>query len=120
MKFWRLIKANLFRKKVRLLLTLGSFMVAMFLFAFLAVVRGAFTRTGGIASAGRLVTINRVSIIQPIPLSYRDKIARIKGVQAVTHYNWFGGTYQDEKNFFPQFVIDPENQRKVIPELAPR
>ncbi|PYV14826.1 MAG: hypothetical protein DMG21_16980 [Acidobacteria bacterium] len=118
MKFWRLIKANLFRKKVRLLLTLGSFMVAMFLFAFLAVVRGAFTRTGGIASAGRLVTINRVSIIQPIPLSYRDKIARIKGVQAVTHYNWFGGTYQDEKNFFPQFVIDPENQRKVIPELV--
>jgi putative ABC transport system permease protein len=118
MKFWRLIKANLFRKKVRLLLTLGSFTVALFLFAFLAVVREAFSRGGGIASASRLVTINRVSIIQPIPLSYRDKISAIKGVQAVTHYNWFGGTYQDEKNFFPQFVIDPENQRKVIPELV--
>jgi putative ABC transport system permease protein len=26
--------------------------------------------------------------------------------------------YQDEKNFFPQFVIDVENQRKVIPELV--
>ena len=36
----------------------------------------------------------------------------------VTHNNWFGGVYQDEKNFFPQFVIDPENQRQVMPELV--
>jgi putative ABC transport system permease protein len=118
MKFSRLILANLFRKKVRLLLTLGSFAVALFLFAFLAVVREAFNRGGGIASATRLVTINRVSIIQPLPLSYGDKIARIPGVQHVTHDNWFGGVYQDEKNFFPQFVIDPASQREVFPELV--
>jgi putative ABC transport system permease protein len=117
MKFLALIRANLFRKKIRLLLTLGSFAVALFLFAFLAVVREAFSRGGSLASANRLVTINRVSIIQPIPLSYRDKILRIPGVQCVTHDNWFGGIYQDEKNFFPQFVIDPENQRRVFPEL---
>ena len=118
MKFSRLILANLFRKKIRLILTIGSFAVALFLFAFLAVVKDAFGRGADVANASRLVTINRVSIIQPIPLSYRDKIARIPGVQAVTHYNWFGGVYQDEKNFFPQFVIDPENQRTVVPELV--
>jgi putative ABC transport system permease protein len=118
MKFRGLIFANLFRKKLRLLLTIGSFAVALFLFAFLAVVRGAFTRGADIAGADRLVTINRVSIIQPLPLAYRDKIQRISGVKFVTHNNWFGGVYQDEKNFFPQFVIDPENQRKVFPELA--
>lgn len=118
MRFRRLVQANLFRKKARLLLTIGSFAVALFLFAFLAVVREAFTRGGSIASANRLVTINRVSLIQPLPLSYRDKIAALQGVQAVTHYNWFGGVYQDPKNFFPQFVIDAENQRKVIPELV--
>ncbi|MGA3325536.1 MAG: FtsX-like permease family protein [Terriglobia bacterium] len=117
MKFRALIFSNLFRKKVRLLLTLGSFAVALFLFAFLAVVREAFNRGGGIASATRLITINRVSLIQPLPLSYGDKIARIPGVQRVTHDNWFGGVYQDEKNFFPQFVIDPQNQRQVYPEL---
>ena len=117
MKFRALILSNLFRKKVRLTLTLGSFAVALFLFAFLAVVRDAFNRGGSVASANRLVTINRVSIIQPLPLSYRDKIARIPGVQAVTHDNWFGGVYQDEKNFFPQFAIDPETQRQVFPEL---
>ncbi len=118
MKFRGLIFANLFRKKARLLLTIGSFAVALFLFAFLAVVRGAFDRGADIAGADRLVVINRISIIQPLPLSYRDKILRIPGVEGITHYNWFGGVYQDEKNFFPQFVIDPENQRKVIPELV--
>ncbi len=117
MKFGRLILSNLFRKKVRLLLTLGSFAIALFLFAFLAVVKDAFNRGGDVAAANRLVTINRVSIIQPIPLSYRDKILAIPGVDSVTHDNWFGGVYQEEKNFFPQFVIDPENQRKVFPEL---
>jgi putative ABC transport system permease protein len=117
MKFRHLIFANLFRKKIRLLLTIGSFAVALFLFAFLSVVKDAFGRGADVAGADRLVIINRVSIIQPLPLSYRDKILRIQGVKAITHNNWFGGVYQEEKNFFPQFVIDVENQRTVIPEL---
>jgi putative ABC transport system permease protein len=117
MKFSRLILANLFRKKIRLMLTLGSFAVALFLFAFLGVVRDAFGRGADVAGADRLVVINRTSIINPIPLSYRDKILRIPGVASITHNNWFGGVYKDEKNFFPQFVIDPENQRQVFPEL---
>ena len=117
MKFSRIIFANLFRTKVRLLLTIGSFAVALFLFVFLAVVRDAFGRGADVAGADRLVIINRTSIINLIPLSYRDKILRIPGVKYVTHNNWFGGIYQDEKNFFPQFVIDPDNQRQVFPEL---
>src|ERR1700681_3967309 len=117
MRFRKLIFPNLFRKKVRLILTIGSFAVALFLFAFLAVVKGAFGRGADIAGADRLVTINRTSIIQPLPLAYRDKIQRIPGAKAITTNNLFGGVYQEEKNFFPQFVIDVENQRKVIPEL---
>ena len=118
MKFSGIIFANLLRKKVRLLLTIGSFAVALFLFAFLGVVRDAFGRGADVAGADRLVIINRTSIINTIPLSYRDQILRVPGVRYVTHNNWFGGTYQDEKNFFPQFVIDPENQRAVFPEFV--
>ena len=118
MKFRGLIFANLFRKKIRFALTIGSFAVALFLFGLLAVVRGAFGVGVEVAGADRLVTINRVSIIQPIPLSYRDRILRIPGVKSITHDNWFGGVYQDEKNFFPQFAIDVENQRQVYPEFA--
>ena len=117
MKFRRIIWANLVRKKIRLFLTLGSFAVAILLFAFLGVIRGAFTMND-VASANRLIVINRTSIINLIPLAYGDKILRIPGVTNVTHYNWFGGIYQKEENFFPQFVIDPENQRQVMPELV--
>ena len=64
------------------------------------------------------MVINRVSLIQPLPFSYRDRILRIPGVKRVTFDNWFGGVYQDQKNGFAQFAIDIENQREVFPELA--
>jgi putative ABC transport system permease protein len=117
-KFSGLIFANLFRKKVRLLLTIGSFAVALFLFAFLAVVKSAFSRGTEVAGADRLVIASRVGLMQTLPISYDDKIAAIPGVKAVTHNHWFGGVYQDEKNFFVQFVIDPENMRKVMTEFV--
>lgn len=117
MKFSRLIWANLKRKKVRLLLTIGSFAVALFLFTFLAVVKSAFSRGTEIAGADRLVTINRIGLINVLPLSYGDKIRAIGGVKAVTHNHWFGGVYQDERNFFPQFAIDVENHRSVMSEF---
>ena len=117
MKFSRLIFANLFRKKARLILTLGSFAIALFLFTFLAVVKGAFSRGTELAGADRLVVINRAGLINTMPVAYGDRIRRISGVRVVTHNNWFGGVYQDEKNFFPQFVIDPDNQRQVMTEM---
>ena len=69
------------------------------------------------AGVDRLVVLNRVSIIQPLPLAYRDRIARIPGVTEVTFANWFGGVYQDERNFFPQFAIDRETYREMYPEF---
>jgi putative ABC transport system permease protein len=117
MKYSTLILANLFRKKIRLILTLGSFFVALFLFGMLAAIRGAFNQGVDVAGADRLVVINRVSLISPVPLSYMDKIRQIKGVKYITHMSWFGGVYQDPKNFFPKFAVDVENQRLVYPEL---
>ena len=55
MKYSRLILANLFRKKMRLILTVGSFAVALFLFTFLAVVRSAFSRGTELAACGHRV-----------------------------------------------------------------
>jgi putative ABC transport system permease protein len=117
MKFLGLIRANLFRKKIRFILTIGSFAVALFLFGVLAVVRVAFSGGVDIAGADRLVIINRTSIIQPLPLAYADKIRRIPGVKELTYANWFGGVYQDERNFFPQFAMDVDNWRRVYPEF---
>ncbi|MGA2098295.1 MAG: FtsX-like permease family protein [Candidatus Acidiferrum sp.] len=117
MKFWRLIVANLFRKKVRLILTIGSFAIALLLFTFLAVVQSAFNRGIDIAGADRLVIINRIGLIQTMPISYGDRVRAIPGVKYVTQDHWFGGVYQDEKNFFPQFAIDVDNHRQVYPEF---
>ena len=118
MKFLPLVIANLFRKKIRTALTIGSFAVALFLFGLLVIVRGAFIQGVDIAGADRLVVINKVSLIQPLPLSYRDRLLRISGIKQVTYDNWFGGVYQDEKNFFPQFAIDVEHQRALYPEFT--
>jgi putative ABC transport system permease protein len=118
MKYRGLIFANLFRKKIRFVLTIGSFAVALFLFGLLAVVKGSFSQGVDIAGADRLVIINRISIIQPLPLSYKDRILRIPGIKAITHDNWFGGIYQEEKNFFAQFAIDVNTQRQIFPELV--
>jgi putative ABC transport system permease protein len=118
MKYRHLVLPNLLRRKVRTGLTMGSFAVALFLFGILAVVRGAFQQGVDVAGADRLVVVNKVSLIQPLPLSYRDRLARIPGVKQVTFANWFGGVYQDERNFFPQFAIDREAYRQMFSEFV--
>jgi putative ABC transport system permease protein len=116
-RYLHLVRSNLFRKKTRTVLTVGSFAVALFLFGILAVVDGAFQQGVDVAGVDRLVVLNRVSIIQPLPLAYRDRLTRIPGVSHVTFANWFGGVYQDERNFFPQFAIDRDGYRQMYPEF---
>ena len=118
MKYFVILWANLRRKKLRTLLTIGSFAVALFLFGILAVVRGAFSQGVDIAGTDRLVIINKVAIIQPLPLSYQARLLQIPGVQSVTFANWFGGYYQDERNFFGNFAIDVDTWRSVYPEYV--
>jgi putative ABC transport system permease protein len=118
MRFLPLIFANLFRKKIRTTLTIGSFAVALFLFGLLLIIRGAFSQGLDVAGADRLVTINKTSIIQPLPLAYEDRLLKIPGVKQATFANWFGGVYQDERNFFPQFAIQTETYRQIYTEFA--
>jgi putative ABC transport system permease protein len=118
MKYLPLLFANLSRKKIRTILTIGSFAVALFLFGILAAVRGAFSQGVEVAGADRLVVVNKTSIIQPLPVSYRDRLLRIPGVTGATYASWFGGVYQDEKNFFPQFAIDVPTYRQMFTEFA--
>jgi putative ABC transport system permease protein len=118
MKYVPLIIANLFRKKLRTTLTIGSFAVALFLFGLLLVVRGAFNQGLDVAGADRLVIVNKTSIIQPLPLSYKDRLMQIPGIKDVTFQNWFGGVYQDEKNFFAQMAIDDATFWKMYPEFS--
>jgi putative ABC transport system permease protein len=118
MKFLPLLLANLRRRKIRTVLTVGSFAVALFLFALLGAIRYGFRQGIDVAGADRLVVIGRTSIIQPLPLPYLDRLKRVPGVTDAAHVTWFGGVYQDPKNFFAQFVIVPEDWRRLYPEFA--
>jgi len=117
MKFLPLLLANLRRKKVRTVLTIGSFVVALFLFGLLGAVRAGFRQGVDIAGADRLIVIGRTGVIQPLPLPYMERIRRLPGVKDVVHSTWFGGVYQDPKNFFSQFVVEPEAWRGMYPEF---
>lgn len=117
MKYFRLIWSNLLRKKVRTTLTIGSFAVALFLFGLLATIQTAFNQGVEVAGVDRLVVRNKISLIMPLPLSYKERMLQISGVKAVTYASWFGGYYQDPKNFFPQFAVEKESWLDMYPEF---
>lgn len=118
MKFFPLIWRNLGRRKVRTIFTLLSVFVAFVLFGILMAIRVAFSGTITIAGAERLVMIDKISLINPIPLSYQQRIQSIEGVKDITHANWFGGIYQEPKNFFANMAVDPESWLRIYPEVA--
>ncbi len=116
MKYLPLLFANLKRKKLRTSLTIGSFVVALFLFGILAGISAGFRQGIDVAGADRLVVIGRTGVIQPLPLPYKERIRRLPGVKDITDATWFGGIYQDPKNFFSQFVIEPDEWLRMYPE----
>lgn len=118
MKYLALIFANLRRKKLRTVLTILSIIVAFVLFGYLAAVKNAFVAGIEVAGQDRLITRNKVSLINLVPLAHRDEIAAVDGVDLVTHQSWFGGIYQDPKNFFAQFVVEPEPFLDLYPEYV--
>ena len=116
MKYLHLIWADLFRKKVRTTLTVLSIVVAFLLFGLLDAVRVAFTVHESVEGASRLITSSRLSIIQPLPYADMGQIQHVPGVETVAFANWFGGIYQDRKNFFANFAVSP-NFLDVYPEF---
>jgi len=121
MKFLPLIWSNLKRKKLRTVLTLASIAVAFVLFSYLSAIKQALSGGVSLAGANRLVVRHKVSIIQLLPESYKARMERIPGVSLVTHQTWFGGVFQDSKQFFMQNPVVPEEFLEMHPEfvLAP-
>jgi putative ABC transport system permease protein len=117
-KFLPLVLANLGRHKRRVLLTIASVALALFLFASLRTVVTTLARSAQFGSTRRLVVQNATGLIFPLPLSYANRLKADKGISAVTWANWFGGRYGDGKRFFAQFAIDPESYLAMYPEIS--
>lgn len=118
MRFVHLIWSNLKRKKLRTILTLLSIMVAFVLFGLLSSIKQALTGGVSIAGQNRLVVRHKVSIIQLLPASYKERMERIPGVALATHQTWFGGNFKQEpKVFFMQNPVVPEEFLDMHPEM---
>ena len=117
MKYGALLFSNFKRHRMRTILTILSIVVAFILFGYLAAIRKAFQMGASVAGADRLVTRNKVSLIQPLPISYDEQMQQMPGIAAVTHATWFGGIYKDPKNFFAQLPVIPDEYLKMYPEF---
>ena len=117
MKYFNLVWAALFRRKTRTLFTLLSVLAAFLLFGLLNSVRDAFASAGhSVAGASRLITISKVSFTMELPESLYMRIQTVPGVAEATYANWFGGVYQDPKNFFANEAVPP-NFFDIYPEF---
>jgi putative ABC transport system permease protein len=117
MSWLSFVWANLTRRKLRLVFTLLSIILAFLMFGMLDALRYSLTQSVNLTGADRLITISKVSIIDSFPLSYYQKAQSVPGVSAVVHLNWFGGVYKDAKTQIPVFPINVEEFFKVYPEV---
>jgi putative ABC transport system permease protein len=113
----KLLLRNAFRHKLRTALTILSITIAILAFGLLRTFVGSWYAGVKASSANRLITRNAISLIFPLPLSYKDKIRQIDGVKEIAYGNWFAGIYKDEKNFFANYAIEAKNYMALYPEF---
>lgn len=116
----RLVWKNAMRHWLRTFLTILGIGIAIMSFGFMRTIVTAWHAGVEGSAANRMITRHSVSFIFPLPYSYRDQIARVPGVEAVSFANWFGGIYKDAndwKNFFPRMSIDADTYFDLYPEF---
>lgn len=121
MRYLGLIWMNVWRRRIRTIFTLLSIFIAFLLFGIVMTVRNAFSLGVEVAGIDRLVLINKVTLILPLPISYKQQIQKMPGVQEVTHQTWFNGAYQQPTNVLSTIAVEPESFLKVYSEykIAP-
>jgi putative ABC transport system permease protein len=117
-ELFRLLLRNAMRHKLRSLLTIIGIGVAVMAFALLRTVVTAWYAGVEASAANRLITRHAVSFVFPLPLSYRDRIAQVPGVDKVTYATWFSGVYIDKNQFFARLAVDSETFFDVYPEFV--
>lgn len=116
MRVLKLIVKNVFRHKLRTTLTVLGMAIAVMAFGLIQAMVASWNSGVASSEVDRLVTRDAVTIINPLPYAYLDKIKQVPGVKEVTYMNWFGGTYIDKKNFFARMAVDENTLFQVYPE----
>lgn len=118
MFYLKLIIRNSFRHKLRATLTITGVAIAILAFGLLRTLVGLWYLGVESSSATRLVTRSSISLVFSLPISYKERIRHVAGVTDISTMNWFGGVYISEKNFFPNFAVEPESFLRIYPEFV--
>jgi putative ABC transport system permease protein len=115
-----LVWANMRRRKLRLILTFASILIAFMLFGLLEALRTSMVEGVNLAGADRLSLRNKAGLTSSMPLAYYEKIKAVEGVREVAGQNWFGAEYrtpQNPKQPFALFATQPGPLLEVMPEI---
>ena len=105
----RLVFVNVFRNPLRTILTLGSVLVALFLFSSLGAILDTLQAAADSGSRERLATRHAISLTNFMPYAYKERLLAIPGVKRVCSQIWFGARDpQDTHGFFSQFAVDDD------------
>ena len=119
MKFSKLILRNVFRNKLRAILTILLMAAIFFFVATLLSILENFTL---FSEAGRgqnrLAVQSAISLANVLPVAHEEKIRQIPGVVDVCQMQWFGAYYKEPKNFFANFAIDHHHMQTVFDDYA--
>jgi putative ABC transport system permease protein len=117
MELLKLVLRNTLRHRLRSILTVLGIAIAVMAFALLRTVVTAWYAGVEASAANRLISRHAVSFIFTLPLAYRDRIAKVPGVNKVTHAVWFSGVYVDKNQFFARLAVDADTFFEVYPEF---
>ena len=117
MKYFILIWAGLWRKKVRTLLTLSSIVMAFLLFGLLQGINQDIKNGLSDSSNDRLWTTSSAGAFNSMPISLMERIRRLGGVRAIAQVSFFGGYFRDARNSLPALATGVEQLAAVYPEL---
>ena len=117
MSYGRLIVRNLFRHPLRSVFTTLSIALSIFLVCAVLSLPSALTAILDKAVSNTRISVHHeAGLTYLLPASYVNKVRSVRGVAAVNHYTWFGGIYDEPKNMFPNFGIDPDNVAEMWPD----
>ena len=117
MKYLPLIWAGLWRRRTRTVFTVLSIMIAFLLFGMLQGVNSAFSSAAQKANINRLYVVSRLSMIEPLPLSYTSRIRSVPGVNGIGYGVWFGGYHEEPKNYVFSFPVNAAEYFEIFTEL---
>jgi putative ABC transport system permease protein len=120
-RYFSLAYKNSVRNKRRSVLTISSIAVSLCLLGVLiAIYHALYFSKATPGQALRLIVRHKVSLAQAFPSAYEQKIRRVPGVVEVSPWNWYGGTYKDnrdQKNFFARFAVNPAAFLRIRTQL---